>query len=590
MKKIQTIFLGILTVCVYLLFPGCSDMNDIHQQYLDREKTFYLGMTDSLVALSGEGRIKLKWYVNADPKIEQTVIYWNMRQDSVVKTFLRKEKGIQADSIIIDNLAEGTYSFELFNKNTRGDRSLYSTVQGISYGDNYRATLKNRAVTTMKILAYDKEKQASDIEITWGTRLYGILGMKISYKKRSSGEHAVVFVRADEPSTVLPDVGNRLNSVEDILEISTLYLLDNTIDTLSTYPLKEQICIYSASGTRSDYGSNGILTGRTSYSNIIKILSRVSALTTTDVYDCNRVAESPNLSNTLFRLMFSSTNNIKTEGYFNGLLNTISNVEEGVFIPEQQKLTLKYQILKSGGSYSIVEEEFVPSDISFPVVPQKVYSIGENKNGHFFTQGEDLLQLDKSGNLWVYKPQADKTFGTPSLIASGWTNYASVFYLPNKRIMRFDLNIVDCAIIEDDNYTLRYVPFFGSGWSGLSIDRLMPFKDFALIMTNTSGVLKKIGINQSNAWVGGFVDIGTGFKDYWKIVPYENSLLAIDKSGDLWHMALSDDFVLGSRVKIGSGWNKYLDVIKQGTALLCLDNNGDLWRYDFNPDLSWNIE
>src|SRR5690554_805055 len=107
MKKMRTIFLGILTVCVYFLFPGCSDMNDIHQHYIDREKALYLGMTDSLVALSGEGRVKLKWYVNADPKIEQTVIYWNMRQDSVVKTFVRVEKGIQADSIIIDDLPEG---------------------------------------------------------------------------------------------------------------------------------------------------------------------------------------------------------------------------------------------------------------------------------------------------------------------------------------------------------------------------------------------------------------------------------------------------------------------------------------------------
>lgn len=586
----RTIFLGILTVCVYFLFPGCSDMNDIHQHYIDREKALYLGMTDSLVALSGEGRVKLKWYVNADPKIEQTVIYWNMRQDSVVKTFVRVEKGIQADSIIIDDLPEGTYSFELFNKNARGDRSLYSTVQAISYGENYRATLKNRTVTAMKILAYDKERQASDIEITWGPHIYGILGMKVSYKKRSSGEDTVVFVRADESSTVLPDVGNRLNNVEDILEISTLYLLDNTIDTLSTHPLKEQICIYSASGTRSDYGSDGTLTGTTSYSNLVKILSRVSALTATDVYDCNRVAESSTLPNTLFRMTFSSTNNVKTEGYFNGLLNTISNVEEGVFIPEQQKLTLKYQYLKEGGSYSVVEEEYTPADITLPVVPQKVYSFGDNKSGHFFTRGEDLLRLDTSGSLWVYTPQADKTFGTPSQIASGWPNYASVFYLPDNRIIGYDGSEVYSAAIINDNYDLGSTVTIGWGWSALA-QRIMPFKNHALIMTNAEGALKVIGISQSNDWLEPyFGDIATGFQDYRKIVPYENALLTIDVSGDFWYMTLSDNFVLGNRVKLGSGWNKYIDVIRQETALLCLDDNGDLWRYDFNPDLSWNID
>lgn len=584
----RNIFLGIL-ITMSFVFLRCSDMNDIHQKYIDEKETIYLGMTDSLIALSGEGRMKLKWFINADPKIEQTVIYWNMRQDSLVKTVARTEKGIQADSVIINNLPEGTYSFELFNRNERGERSLFSTVQGISYGDSYRETLKNRSIASMKILAYDKNEQTSDVEITWGSRIYETIGTRISYTKRSSGEHTVVFVGADVSTTILEDVGNGLNNPADILEISTRYFQENNLDTIISYPQKEQVCIYSATGKRFDYGNDGTLTGTASYSDIIKILRRVSVFTTTDAYDCNRVAEFPSLSNTLFRITLQN-NQAKTEGYFNGLLNTISDVETGIFTPDQHTVKLKYQFLGDGGTYSVIEEELLPADITFPVVPQKVYSFGENKNGHFFTKEEDLLHLDPSGNLWVYKSGADKTFDTPTQIASGWGEYASVFYLPNNRIMRFDLDKVDCAIIEDDDYTLSYVPFFGSGWAGLSVNRIMPFKDFALIMTDVSGAFKKININQSNVWMSGFDNISTGFQNYWKIIPYENAILAIDQSGNLWFMTLSDDFVLGDRINLGSGWNKYIDVIKQGTALLCLDNNGDLWRYDFNPDLSWNID
>ncbi|MDR2038680.1 MAG: DUF4998 domain-containing protein [Bacteroidales bacterium] len=584
----KNIFLGILMI-ISFISSGCSDMDDIHQDYLDEGEKTYLGMTDSLTALSGEGRIKLKWYINADPKIEQTVIYWNMRQDSVVKTIVRTENGVQADSTIINNLPEGNYSFELFNKNTRGDRSLFSTVQGVSYGDSYRETLKNRNITTMKILAYNKNEQTSDVEIVWGPTLPETLGAKISYKKRSSGEQMVIFVKADASSTILTDVGNGLNDPADILEISTRYYQENALDTIISYPQKEQICIYSASGTRSDYGNDGTFKESTSYSDILKMLRRVSAFNATDAYDCNRVAEFATSSNTLFRMTFQG-NQVKTEGYFNGLLNTISDVENGEFIPEQQKVKLKYQFLQNDGSYSIVEEELLPADITFPVVPDKVYSFGANKDGLFFTRGDDLLQVDPSGDLWLYKPQVDKTFAAPTKIASGWTGFASVFYLPDNRIMRFDLDKVDCAIIEDENYTLSYVPFFGSGWAGLSINRLMPFKDFALIMTDVSGAFKKIGISQSNSWLGGFDNISTGFQNYRKIIPYDNAVLLIDQSGDLWMMPLSDDFVLGSRVNLGSGWNKYIDVIKQGTTLLCLDENGDLWRYDFNPDLSWNID
>ncbi|MEA4917174.1 DUF4998 domain-containing protein [Proteiniphilum sp.] len=590
MKRIEIIFLGIFTICAYLLFPGCSDMNDIQQQYLDREKKLYLGITDSLTSYPGEGRVKLKWFMNADPNIEATVIYWNMRQDSVVKPFTRKEKGIQADSIIIGNLPEGTYTFELINKNARGDRSISSSVQGASYGDVHRSTLKNRNITAMKVVSFDKEKQTSDIEINWGSKIQGVVGTKIVYIKRSTGERKMIFVPIDETTTLLTDVGNRINNTDDLLEVSTLHFTRQNVDTLSTFPLKEQLCIYSASGTRSDYGSDGTLLGTTSYDNLVKILYRVSSFPNADVYECNWVGESPKLSPSLFRMTLTATNGIKTDGYFTGVLNTISDVEEGVFTPSQQKLKLKYRYLKSGGTYSIVEEEYIPANLTLPAIPEKVYSLGDNKEGRFFTKGNDLLQLDKSGKLWLYKPHADKTFGASTEIASGWPFYNSIFYMPDNRIMMYDVNNVYSIPILNDSYDLGARTSPGAGWSSTIAIRLMPFKNHAIIMTNDAGILKKISINQSNGWVGGFVDLGSGFKDYWKIVPYDNSLLCIDGSGDLWYMTLSDSYALGARLKIGSGWNKYIDVIKQGSALLCIDPNGDLWRYDFSPELPWNID
>jgi hypothetical protein len=118
----------------------------------------------------------------------------------------------------------------------------------------------------------------------------------------------------------------------------------------------------------------------------------------------------------------------------------------------------------------------------------------------------------------------------------------------------------------------------------------MPFKDLALVMVNGTGTLRKISLGQDNKWIGSFTNISPGFEDYWKVITYENSLLAIDEFGDLWHMTLSDNFVLGDRVKIGSGWNKYTNVIKYETSLLCIDSNGDLWRYNFSPELPWNID
>lgn len=584
MKQIKIILLGILIISAYLLLPGCDDI--AHQEYLNREKKVYLGITDSLASFPGEGRIKLKWYINADPKIEETVIYWNLRQDSIVKPFIREEKGIQIDSIIIDNLPEGTYEFELINKNVNGDRSLTSSVQGTSYGDSFRSTLKNRLVSARKIISYDMEKQTSDIEITWGSKPEGFIGTKISYKKRSSGQQTIVIVPTDESNTLLQDIGNRLNNADDILEISSLYLPDNCIDTLSTSPLKEQVCIYSASGTRTDYGNDGTIIKTITYNNIVKILNKASSMTAANVYDCDWIGDSPILSPSLFRITLSPTNTVKTEGYFNETLNSISDIEEGAFTPEHQKIKLNYRIPKEDGLYSIVEEEYNPADTS----PRKVYSLAENKGGHFFSKENDLLQLDTSGKLWLYKPQANNTFEPPIEIASNWPSYYSVFYMPNNRIVMFSGGRIYSYPILDDNYTLGEMATLGTGWNSGHAITVMPFKDLALVMVNGTGTLRKISLGQDNKWIGSFTNISPGFEDYWKVITYENSLLAIDEFGDLWHMTLSDNFVLGDRVKIGSGWNKYTNVIKYETSLLCIDSNGDLWRYNFSPELPWNID
>ena len=590
MKKMRKILFGVLVVASYLMFFGCSDMNDIHQKYIDRAKTIYLGMTDSLTAYSGEGRVKLKWYVSSDPKIEQTVIYWNMRQDSIVRDFVRRETGVQSDSIIIDDLPEGTYFFELCNKNSKGHRSLYATVQGISYGEEYRSTLKNRTVASAKVLSYDSDQLSLDLELTWGPQIYGSKGMQIEYIKRTTGERVILFVDADETTTIVEDVGNRINSSEDLIEISTLYLLDSSIDALASYSQKEQICLYSASGQRSEYSSDGTLLGVVPYKDIVKILRRVSELSQVDIYDCNRVAELPTLSNTQFRIEILSSNKVTANGYFGGILNTLSTVENGEFSTEEYAITLTYKVLKGDGSFIIVEEEYLPASFSLPLVPDKVYSFGGESVGRLFAKDKDLLRLDESGNLWIYKLQSDNTFGTPVKIAEDWPYYTSIFYLPENRIFSFDGRDVFSTPIIDDNYNLGVTSRPGSGWHIYAVG-IMPFKSQAILMNSDTGILRVIGVSQTNSWRDPvFGQVGLGFQDYLKIVPFENSIVAIDKSGNLWYMTLSDNYKLGEKTKLGSGWGKYVDMIKLDTSLLCLDSAGDLWSYEFNPDISWDIE
>lgn len=57
-------------------------MNAIHDEYLKRGETIYIGAVDSLKSNPGNNRVRLKWQMNADPRIKDLIICWNNKKDS----------------------------------------------------------------------------------------------------------------------------------------------------------------------------------------------------------------------------------------------------------------------------------------------------------------------------------------------------------------------------------------------------------------------------------------------------------------------------------------------------------------------------
>ena len=146
MKKINIFALVATLLTILVVGISCDDIEDIHSKYAEREEQVYLGKVDSLKVYPGFGRAKITWYIGADPRIEQTVIYWNMRRDSIVKDFVRTTPGLQKDSIIIENLSEGSVLYEFRNKNSKGETSLYSSISVTSWGENFASNLPGRKV------------------------------------------------------------------------------------------------------------------------------------------------------------------------------------------------------------------------------------------------------------------------------------------------------------------------------------------------------------------------------------------------------------------------------------------------------------
>lgn len=225
MRKINT--LVVLMVCIlipiFLLVSSCDKMNDIQKKYADREEIVYLGKVDSVETFSGFGAVKLTWYMNADPKIDRTIIYWNLRQDSIVKEFERTDAGVVKDSIIIDNLPEGTIRFEFRNVNDEGETSLYSSASAIVWGPEFADGLFAR-----KLTGFDYNYTQSSYKLNLSPTHTGdsVIYSQILYTN-TQGKEMNVRIERDSNNIELdnfPDGGE--------LRFRTVFFLPQGIDTV----------------------------------------------------------------------------------------------------------------------------------------------------------------------------------------------------------------------------------------------------------------------------------------------------------------------------------------------------------------------
>jgi hypothetical protein len=349
-----------ILLCVLILAGviSCDDMESIHQQYLDMAERVYLGKVDSLQAFPGKERIKLTWYVNSDPKIKETVIYWNQRRDSVIKTFTRTTPGVQKDSVTIENLS-GDYLFELFNRNGEGDYSLTETIPAVAYSAEYAEGLNKRPISSMSVTAFDEQSHSQTVKIGWGTPGNLCIQTRLTYTRRSSGEVVSITVENEETETILEDVGNRLEDPVDLIRVSSRYVpVQGAIDFFDSPVFTEQVVSYSASGVRYEYTNTDVLSSTNPYSNNLKTLRKMAD----NIWYLDKMGPYGVASNTLVRLEIGEDHVISVSGYYTAVGNLISDTNDASSVdPATGILDLKYrQIAASSGAYRVMEETLTP--------------------------------------------------------------------------------------------------------------------------------------------------------------------------------------------------------------------------------------
>lgn len=193
MKIQQYIKYSLLCLAIYL-GASCSKMDNTYKDFLKGGEILYLGKADSVKAWSGNNRIKIAWLIPGDPRVTGAVVYWNNKADSVNVTFA-KPSLTDSISVMIYNLDERLYTFEIYTYDNSGHKSLKVNASANAYGDNYISTLYPRPVNTV-------EMNGSDGIVTWLGTSNESIGVELNYTDNTNALKKI-FIPSDSVITIL---------------------------------------------------------------------------------------------------------------------------------------------------------------------------------------------------------------------------------------------------------------------------------------------------------------------------------------------------------------------------------------------------
>ena len=137
LKFVKIILLiNLLLVCI-----GCADMDKIHEQYLDGE-IIYSGKLDTLLIRPGIYRAQLEGYTHLLGNSNKVIVEFDNR----IETFDIDSNVPEIYSVIIENLEEDFYEFDVTTQDQNGNSSVPQSVSGYAVGDNFVADQSPREI------------------------------------------------------------------------------------------------------------------------------------------------------------------------------------------------------------------------------------------------------------------------------------------------------------------------------------------------------------------------------------------------------------------------------------------------------------
>ncbi|MCC4213972.1 DUF4998 domain-containing protein [Leeuwenhoekiella parthenopeia] len=251
MKKFTLISFKICTILFGFLFLAACDSDDTltvmpQDDSVAQLKTFSIK--------PGENRVKIEGTVPAEADIEEVVVYWNDRANSL-RIPISPSNEEQQFSEYIPNLEERVYTFEMQTSDGSGSGSAIVTGASEVYGASYRNTLLNRPVSNSTLAQSKLDIQFDGMDFSTGP-----IGIELSYEN-TSGELQNVFFPISQDRVILNDYKRNTNYkyrtvfVPSPLAVDTFYIDYNSVTPQVEFPeLKNNAVPFSATSVSGRWG------------------------------------------------------------------------------------------------------------------------------------------------------------------------------------------------------------------------------------------------------------------------------------------------------------------------------------------------
>ncbi|MDR0394087.1 MAG: discoidin domain-containing protein [Tannerella sp.] len=168
---------------------SCENFMDIHKEYTKGGEIVYSPKVDSTVFIAGKERILFRFWLYNSPNVESVNVYWNSRNDSL-SIPVSPSSGYDSAEVILPNMREQSYTFDIRTTDNFGHKSLWTTNFGNSYGTFYESTLMERRI---RELAVDDKNGI----VTFFTGIEGMVRTEIRYLKKDGSTHIASTSRLD---------------------------------------------------------------------------------------------------------------------------------------------------------------------------------------------------------------------------------------------------------------------------------------------------------------------------------------------------------------------------------------------------------